>query len=440
MWTLGAVEARAGLEAGDFSAEDLTRACLARVAEREKTVGAWAYLNDDQALEQARGLDKRKQSGEPLGPLHGLPVGIKDIIDTDDMPTECGSALYAGRRPLEDSAVVALLRQAGAVIMGKTVTTEIALSAPGKTTNPHDPKRTPGGSSSGSAAAVGDYMAPLAIGSQTGGSMIRPASFCGVFGFKPTFGSISRRGVNMLARRLDQIGVYGRSVDDLALIGDVLMVHDPADWDMVKKPGRGLVAAVTGETPATPRFAFVRGPVWDQAEADMAAQLEGFVEGLGDLVQDVELEGVFSDIVGCHVTIMNANLAAYLGDAADKNPDKFRTQTLKRIENGRTITAASYIQALTLAEAQTQALDRLFDHYDVLLTPAAPGQAPASLETTGRAVFNGMWTLMGVPAVSAPLLSGENGMPIGVQIVGRRGGDAGVLKAAKWLWNRLSDQ
>jgi Asp-tRNA(Asn)/Glu-tRNA(Gln) amidotransferase A subunit family amidase len=440
LWSLGAVEARAGLEAGDFSAEDLTRACLARIAEREDMVGAWAYVNDDLALKQARALDQRKQSGEPLGPLHGLPVGIKDIIDTNDMPTECGSALYEGRRPLEDSAVAALLRQAGAVIMGKTVTTEMALSAPGKTTNPHDPKRTPGGSSSGSAAAVADHMVPLAIGSQTGGSMIRPASFCGVFGYKPTFGSISRRGVSLLARRLDHIGVYGRSIDDVALIGDALMVHDPADWDMVEKPGRGLVNALNGNQAAAPRLAFVRGPVWDQAEPDMAAALEGFVKGLGDLIQDVELEGVFENIIDCHLTVMNANLTAYLGERAEENPDKFRDITLERVDRGRSITAASYIQALTLAEAQTQALDRLFDHYDVLLTPAAPGQAPASLETTGRAVFNGMWTLMGVPAVSVPLLKGEGGMPIGIQVVGRRGGDAGVLKAAKWLCNRFGGQ
>ena len=403
-------------------------------------VGAWAYVNDDLALKQARALDQRKQSGEPLGPLHGLPVGIKDIIDTNDMPTECGSALYEGRRPLEDSAVAALLRQAGAVIMGKTVTTEMALSAPGKTTNPHDPKRTPGGSSSGSAAAVADHMVPLAIGSQTGGSMIRPASFCGVFGYKPTFGSISRRGVSLLARRLDHIGVYGRSIDDVALIGDALMVHDPADWDMVEKPGRGLVNALNGNQAAAPRLAFVRGPVWDQAEPDMAVAFEAFVTGLGDKIKDVELAGVFSEIVDCHLTVMNANLTAYLGERAEENPDKFRDITLERVDRGRSITAASYIQALTLAEAQTQALDRLFDHYDVLLTPAAPGQAPASLETTGRAIFNGMWTLMGVPAVSVPLLKGEGGMPIGIQVVGRRGGDAGVLKAAKWLCNRFGGQ
>ena len=426
--------------AGDFSVEDLTRACLARIAEREATVGAWAFLQEELALNQARALDERKQSGAPLGPLHGIPVGIKDIIDTADMPTECGSALHAGRRPLEDSAVAALLRQAGAAIMGKTVTTEMALSAPGKTTNPHDPKRTPGGSSSGSAAAVADHMVPLAVGSQTGGSMIRPASFCGVFGFKPTFGSISRRGVSLLARRLDHIGVYGRSVEDLALIGDALMVHDPGDRDMLAEPGKDLVRATAGEREAPPRFAFVRGPAWDQAEPDMAAAFEGFIEGLGDSVREVELEGVFADIVDCHVTVMNANLTASLGEAAEKTPEKLREETRNRANSGRSISAARYIESLALADAQTQALDHLFDRYDAILTPAAPGEAPASLEITGRAIFNGMWTLMGVPAVSVPLLTGENGMPIGVQVISRRQDDAGALMAANWLWKRFGSR
>lgn len=418
----------------------MTRACLAHIQSREETVGAWAYLNNDQALDQARALDEKQKSGEPLAPLHGIPVGIKDIIDTCDMPTECGSALHAGRRPLEDSTVAALLRQAGAVIMGKTVTTEMALSAPGKTANPHDPERTPGGSSSGSAAAVADHMVPLAIGSQTGGSMIRPASFCGVFGFKPTFGSISRRGVSMLARRLDHIGVYGRSVDDLALIADVLMVHDSDDPDMLNEPERGLVSALAAAPLAAPRFAFVRGPAWDQAEPDMAAAFEGFIDSLGDRVKEVELEGIFADIVGCHATVMNANLVVTLGEAAEKTPDKFREETRNRVDSGRSITAAEYIQALAYADVQTRVLDRLFNHYDAILTPAAPGVAPAGLETTGRAIFNGMWTLMGVPAVSVPLLTGEGGMPIGVQVVGRRGGDAGALRAAKWLWSQFIDK
>ena len=404
---------------------------------REETVGAWAFLNDELPLQQARALDLRKKSGDSLGPLHGLPVGIKDIIDTNDMPTECGSEFYSGRRPIEDSTVAALLRRSGAVILGKTITTELALSAPGKTTNPFDPNRTPGGSSSGSAAAVSDKMVPLAIGSQTGGSIIRPASFCGVFGYKPTFGSISRRGMSLLARRLDHVGVYGRSVDDLALIGEALMVYDSADWDMVKKPGRSLVAELSGFIKNTPRLAFVRGPMWDQAEPDMAAAIERFVKELGKKIRDVELEGLFSDIVDCHITIMNANLAAYLGERVKKFPDKFLLETIKRVNSGRGITAASYIQALNLAEAQTHAIDSLFDHYDVLLTPAAPGQAPVNLKSTGKALFNGMWTLMGVPAVSVPILLGKDSMPIGLQIIGRRGDDAKVLKMAKWLWDQF---
>ncbi len=435
---LSASAARKVIAAGEASAEELTRACLERINAREDVVGAWAFLDQDLALAQARDLDARQKAGETLGPLHGLPVGLKDIFDTADMPTECGSALYQGRRPLEDSAVAALLRRAGAVILGKTVTTEFAISAPGKTANPHDPERTPGGSSSGSAAAVADFMVPLAIGTQTGGSVIRPASVCGVFGFKPTFGSISRRGVSMLARRLDHVGVYGREVGDLALIADALMVHDGEDWDMLGDPGQGLekgLAQARGESPA-PRFAFVRTPVWDEAEADMAAALEDFARGLGDAVHDVELEGVFADIVPCHATVMNANLVANLGEALENTPDQLKDETKRRIGLGLEVSGADYIRALGRAEAQGQALDRLFDHYDAILAPAAPGQAPKGLETTGHAIFNGMWTLMGVPAVSVPLLTGADGLPIGVQVIGRRGADAGVLQAAEWLWDR----
>ena len=437
LFKLSAVEARARLENGEFSAEDLTQACLTRITEREGTVRAWAYLNEEFALKHARALDLSLNSGEPLGHLHGVPVGIKDIIDTNDMPTECGSEFYKGRQPLEDSAVVTLLRRAGAIILGKTVTTEMALSSPGETTNPHDPKRTPGGSSSGSAAAVGDCMVPLAVGSQTGGSVIRPASFCGIFGYKPTFGSISRRGMSLLARRLDHVGVYGRSVDDLALIGDTLMTYDPADWDMLKFPGQNLVSELNKKISTSPRIAFVRGPVWEQADDDMVAAIESLVKDLGKGIQDVELEGLFSNIVECHITIMNANLAAYLGKRVLEFPEKFRTKTIQRVENGRNITAENYIQALNLAEAQANAMDCLFDHYDVLFTPAAPGQAPIGLESTGKAIFNGMWTLMGHPTVSVPILIGKEGMPIGLQIVGRRGNDAMVMRVAKWLWERF---
>ena len=356
------------------------------------------------------------------------------------MPTECGSEFYKDHLPIEDSTVVRLLRKAGAVILGKTVTTEMALSAHGKTTNPLDITRTPGGSSSGSAAAVGDKMVPLAIGSQTGGSVIRPASFCGIFGYKPTFGSISRRGMSLLARRLDHVGVFARTVDDLALIADALMVYDSEDWDMVKKPGQGLVNELSGKVRNDPTMGFVRGPAWDYADPDMATAFENFVGNLGSKIKEIEFEGLFSNIVDCHITIMDANLASYLGERVRDFPDKFRAETIRRVNNGRDITASDYIQALNLAEAQAYAMDSLFDHYDVLLTPAAPGEAPTGLESTGNAIFNGMWTLIGVPAVTVPLLKGKKGLPIGLQVIGRRGNDTTTLKAAKWLWERFGEK
>ncbi len=421
------------MAAGEFTAEELTRACLERIAEREDAVGAWAFLDEELALAQARALDAKKAAGEALGPLHGLPVGIKDIFDTADMPTECGSALYAGRQPLDDSGVVALLRRAGAVILGKTVTTEWALMAPGKTTNPHDPTRTPGGSSSGSAAAVADGMAPLAIGTQTGGAMIRPASFCGSLGYKPTYGAIPRTGMSMLARRLDTVGVFARHVEDLGLIADALMVHDPGDWDMLASPGLGLAAALAGGGPDKCRFAFVRSPAWGEAEDDMAAAFEDFIERLDAFGQEVELEGIFADVISGHSIILHANAAASLGERAAKTPDKTRAETLERVAKGNAIAAADYIRALGLAEAQAQALDGLFEHYDAILTPSATGEAPKGLDFTGNPIFNGLWTLMGVPSVSVPVLKGANAMPIGVQVIGRRGADAKALGCARWL-------
>jgi len=287
-------------------------------------------------------------------------------------------------------------------------------------------------------------MVPLAIGTQTGGSMIRPASYCGVFGYKPTYGSIPRRGVSMLARRLDTIGVYGRRVEDLALLADALMVHDPGDWDMLAEPGLGLTDALTADPaggPAggpveNPRFAFVRTPAWDEAEDDMADAFAAFIRDLGDQAQEVELEGIFADIIPTHRTVMHANVAVNLGEAADKAPDKMRAETKERVALGRKIAADDYIRALGLAEAQGQALERLLGHYDAILTPAATGEAPKGLESTGKPVFNGMWTLLGVPCVSAPLLKGANGLPIGVQVVGRRGDDASVLRSARWLWDK----
>ena len=242
------------LRDGTISALDVTKSCLARIAEVDAKIEAWAFLDPDHARRQARALDEARANGRPMGSLHGIPVGVKDTFDTNDMPTEDGTVLHASRRPRHDCTAVALLRQAGAVIMGKTVTTELAMFTPGKTHNPRDPARTPGGSSSGSAAAVGSGMVPLAIGSQTNGSVIRPASFCGVVGYKPTHGLISRKGVLPLSRTLDHVGVFAGSVLDAALIAEVMMAYDAEDADMVPQARAALSRVTVEEPPLLPRF------------------------------------------------------------------------------------------------------------------------------------------------------------------------------------------
>ena len=417
---------------GDVSAEEVTQSCLDRIAEREDAVQAWAFWDPDLALEQARNCDKHLAAGNSLGLLHGLPVGLKDIIDTADMPTENGSDHFKGRRPTRDAASVALLRAAGAVILGKTVTTEFAMTGQRGTVNPHDPARTPGGSSSGSGAGVADFMVPLALGSQTGGSMLRPASFCGVHGYKPTFGSISRHGVFILARALDHLGVYARSLKDIAMAGDVLMVRDVSDFDMRAHPGARLTEALAETEGTPPRLAFVKGPPWAFAEPYMDELFGGYVDGLGD-IPEVTLAGIFDDALEAQATVMNANAWMNLREYVDNHEDRLQAETVRRANAGRDILASDYIAARELTDSLIAALDGLFEHYDALITAAAPGEAPLGLESTGNAVFQRIWTLTGLPTISLPLLKGPNSMPIGVQVIGKRGKDADLMRAVRWV-------
>src|SRR5262247_63048 len=286
---LGAVEAARLIREGAVTSVEVVEACLARVKEVDGQVQAWAFLDPEHALAQARAADELKLSGQPIGPLHGVPVGLKDIIDTADMPTENGSVLHAGRTPSHDATVVAKLREAGAVIMGKTVTTEFATRSPGKSRNPHDPAHTPGGSSSGSAAAVAAGMVPLALGSQTTGSTIRPASFCGVYGFKPTHGLIPRHGMFRLSRTLDHVGLFARTIEDVALLLEELSAHDERDPDTRPRPRVPYRAVAVGEPPLAPMFAFVKSSLWDRVDADAREAFEELVATLGDRVEEVEL-------------------------------------------------------------------------------------------------------------------------------------------------------
>ena len=431
--TLPALEARRLLDEGKIGALELTEACLARIAAEEPRVQAWAFLDPELARAQARRCDEIRRTGRPQGPLHGIPVGIKDIVDTKDMPTENGTPIHAGRRPARDAAVVERLRAAGAVILGKTVTTELAVYHPGKTRNPHDPERTPGGSSSGSAAAVAAGMVPLAIGSQTNGSVIRPASYCGVFGFKPSHGLISRFGALTQSPPLDHVGVFARALDDLALIAEPLAGFDARDpATRLEAPPR-LLEVARAAWPLAPDLAFVKSPVWDQAEADLEAGFAELAEELGPRITEVTLPEAFAAAHGLHGLIMGVDLARSFAAEYERGRDQLSERLRKIIEDGRQALAIDYARALDLVPALRAALDPLFARYDVILTPATSGQAPRGLHATGSPAFCTIWTLLGLPAVTVPLLTGADGLPIGVQLVGRFGDDARLLRAARWL-------
>lgn len=431
--TLTGLGARRLLSEGKIGALELTEACLARIATDEPRVQAWTFLDPDLARAQARRCDEARRLGRPQGPLHGIPVGVKDIIDTRDMPTENGTVLHAGRRPTRDAAVVERLRAAGAVVLGKTVTTELAVYHPGKTRNPHDPERTPGGSSSGSAAAVAAGMVPLAIGSQTNGSVIRPASYCGVFGFKPSHGLISRFGVLTQSPPLDHVGVFARTVEDLALICETLAGFDARDRDTRLEAPPRLLEVTRQDWPLAPDLALVKSPVWDQADDDLKAAFAELAETLGPRLTDVDLPEAFKVAHGLHGLIMSVDLARSFAAEYARGPDHLSARLREIIEDGRRALAIDYAGALDLVPALRASLDPLFSRYDMIVTPATTGQAPRGLESTGSPAFCTIWTLLGLPAVTLPLLTGADGMPMGVQLVGRFGDDARVLRTARWL-------
>ena len=426
------------LQEGALSAEEYVGACIARIREEEERVQAWAFFDAEHALEQACRADDRRREGRPLGPLHGIPVGIKDIIDVRGMPTGDGTPLHAGRIPLEDAAVVSRLRQAGAVIMGKTVTTELATYAPGKTRNPHNLEHTPGGSSSGSAAAVAAGMVPLAIGTQTNGSVIRPASYCGVVGFKPTHGLIPRSGILTQSRPLDHVGVFGRTLEDAALLAETLAGYHEDDSDTSPIPRPPLVQILATAPPLPPTFAFVPTPMWDQAALDVQAGFAELTELLGDRVETFNLPENARDALEWHRTIMEADLASSFEQEYEAGREQLSESLRRQLERGRQVLAIDYRRALARAPLLGEAFAGMFDEFDAILTPAATGSAPHGLGTTGDPVFCTLWTLCGMPALSLPLLQGENGLPIGVQLVGKRGDDARLLRTAHWLQQRIA--
>jgi Asp-tRNA(Asn)/Glu-tRNA(Gln) amidotransferase A subunit family amidase len=416
--TFDATEAARLIARGEASSEEVVRACLERIAERDPTVRAWAHLDPEAAVAQAHAAD----ASDRRSPLHGVPVGVKDIIDTRDLPTECGSPIYANRRPAADAACVARLRDAGAVVLGKTMTTELAYFHPAETRNPLDLRRTPGGSSSGSAAAVADEMVPLALGSQTAGSTIRPASFCGIFGLKPTHGLVEMSGVKRLSGRLDTLGLFARSINDLELLLDTLT---------------GPTRPAPGRPAGPPRIAFARTARWRLVEPDAQAALEAAAHA-GARVDELDLPAELEELVGAQETIMAVDVAANLAGEYDRHRDNISAELSDLIERGRATEPGDYEAALEAAERGAAQLPAVFDGHDVLLTPAARGQAPLGLDATGDPVFCRAWTLLGTPAISVPGPLGTDGLPVGVQLVAPPGRDAELLRAAGWVREALA--
>lgn len=418
---LGAAQAAALLQRRELKAEDLVRACLERVAARDDDIHAFTHVDAVSALAQARALD----AGPVRGPLHGLPLGVKDLFDTTDLPTAYGSALYAHHRPAADAASVTLCREAGAVVLGKTVTTEFAYFTPGPTVNPHNALHTPGGSSSGSAAAVADHMVPLALGTQTAGSIIRPAAYCGVVGYKPSLGRVVHAGVKSLSPTLDVIGGFGRSVEDAALLGAVLT---------------GDLRLMENHLHGTLRIGLFPSPSWPEADADTQkawAQATQALAKNSDHCQDQALVRDFGELIQLQKDVMSYEMARSLSFERLRHREALSPALQTLLDTGMAISGAQHAANLQRTADWRLRIDALFERHDVLLTPSTTGAAPEGLAATGDPLFCRSWSLLGLPAVHLPLMRNAKGLPVGLQLVGRMGEDHKLLAAASHIHDKL---
>ncbi len=426
-----AAEIAASVRTGRESAAEACDAALGRIAETEAVVQAWHYLDAAEAAARAQAID----DAGPRGAFAGVPVAIKDIIDTADQPTGNGTPLDEGRRPGVDATVVRRLRAAGALILGKTVTTELACGAANATRNPHALSRTPGGSSSGSAATVAAGGVPLALGTQTAGSVVRPAAFCGVWGMKPSFGTIPRTGVTRLSRTLDHVGVLAGSAQDVALGIDTISGDDGQDQASAGRAPTRLAAALTLPL-GQPRLAFIREPAWEEVEPDAKAALEAAADACG--AAPLTLRSPFDQAGAVHIGIMRREVAHALAPWCERGAADLSPTIRKHIEGGREIDADGYLDLLDAADAMRRAFEHAMRPYDAALTPAAPGAAPGGLAFTGSRQQTMLWTMLGVPAINVPVLA-VDGLPLGLQVVGRYGADATTLRAAAWCSTRLQE-
>ncbi len=417
--TLSAVEAARQIAAGELSSEALVRSCLERIAHRESVVRAWSCVDPKKALAQACSRDQRP----PAGPLHGIPVAVKDVIDAFDLPSGMGSPIYEGYQPVADAACVAAVRAAGAVILGKTVTAEFAATTPGPTTNPLDPTRTPGGSSSGSAAAVADFMVPVAFGTQTGGSILRPASFCGVIGFKPSFGLVNRAGLKSAAESLDTIGLIGREIDDITLFWNVL-VGRPAASPPLVAPQHNR------------RLVLFRTHHWHKAGSASAQAITSTLKRLaasGAQIEELAVPDGFEALSVARKVINDYERARALDWEWHHRRNQISGALSASLANGWSISFEDYLKARRMVETWRAWLEGAMAGYDAIVTAAVNGEAPEGLDSTGDSSFQEIWTLLHTPSITLPLHSGPTGLPVGVQFVGHRFGDDALLGLARWI-------
>ena len=433
IFSLSLVDLAEKIKNGQLSSVEVCEKYIDRIKKFEKDIKAWAHFDKKVLLEKATEADEHRRAGKPTGSLHGVPIAVKDIIGTVDMPTECGTVIRKGKSYSQNAEIIDLLHASGAIVMGKTATSELAYLEPPSTTNPHDKNRTPGGSSSGSAASVASFMAPASIGSQTGGSVIRPASYCGVVGYKPSYGLISRNGVLRTSYNLDQIGMFGRRVEDVAMLAKVLIKKDKYDPATIHYSTENILLETKKGPIFDPKFIFYKTDHWKIIDKKSREAFEYFIKSFKKNIEVFDTPSYFKDIQKYHQIIHETDLANNFSVYYKKFKKKLSRYMQDAISNGNKYSAKEYAEAVDFMKRSYESYEEVFEDYHGVLSPSSPGVAPKGLKSTGTAEFNKVWSYLGTPCISLPLLEGENNLPLGIQMVGDRYDDHRFLGVARWL-------
>ena len=433
IFSLSLEELAKKIKDAEFTSVEVCEKYIERINKFEKDVKAWAHFDKKVLLEKATEADDHRRSGKPVGLLHGVPIAVKDIIGTVDMPTECGTVIRKGKSYSQNAEIIDLLHASGAIVMGKTATSELAYLGPPATTNPHDKNRTPGGSSSGSAASVASFMAPASIGSQTGGSVIRPASYCGVVGYKPSYGLVSRNGVLRTSYSLDQIGMFGRKVEDVAMLAKVLIKKDKYDAATIHYSTENILTETKKGPIFEPKFIFYKTDHWKIIDKKSRESFEYFIKSFKKNIEIFDTPSYFKDIHKYHQIIHETDLANNFSVYFKKFKKKLSKYMQDAISNGNKYTAKEYAEAIDFMKRSYESYEEVFEDYHGVLSPSSPGVAPKGLKSTGTAEFNKVWSYLGTPCISLPLLEGENNLPLGVQLIGNKYDDHRFLGVANWL-------